>query len=89
MHLLDRMNPIQIPTEEPSEIFPIGSIIEDQNGRFLVLEFEKHKTAHKYKVKVLERFIPIPNHLKVHLRDETTLWILVLSQNLKHIMRVG
>ena len=78
-----------VPTEEPSIVFPIGAIIEDEKGRYKILAFEKQKDfLHKYKVEVLEQKIPIPSHLLPHI-DEKIQWLLVLPQNLHKIQRIS
>lgn len=76
-----------VPTEEPSVIFPIGAVIEDVKGKYKILEFQKQKTIHKYKVEVLETKIPPPPELKFYL-DEKIQWIAVLPQNLDKITRI-
>lgn len=76
-----------VPNEEPSIIFPIGAIIEDQKGKYEILEFLKQQNAHKYKVKILEQKMPIPDHMKQYV-DLENHWILVLPQNLGSIKRI-
>lgn len=76
-----------VPTEEPSVIFPIGAVIEDEKGIYKILKFEKQKAIHKYKVEVLKQKVPIPNEFKPFL-DETYQTLLVVAQNLHAIRRV-
>lgn len=68
----------------PSTQFPIGTIIEDPNGRMKILEFKKCRTGHAYKVEVLEWFLPPPDAVKAEL-DMKNFWILVLNENLDNI----
>lgn len=81
------MEQFKVPSEEPSIIFPIGAIIEDEKGKYKILEFEKQKHFHKYKVEVLEQKIPIPKLFQMYI-DEKTQWLLVLPQNLSNIKRI-
>lgn len=82
------MDPFAVPTEEPSIIFPIGAVIEDERARYKILEFQKQDKGHKYRVEVLEQKIPIPEQLKKYLDDTKFHWILVLPQNLDKIRRL-
>lgn len=77
-----------IPKEEPSITFPIGAILEDEKGKYEVLKFQKQDKAHKYKVKVLEQKIPIPDNMKMFI-DIKEQWLLVLPQNISNIKRIG
>jgi hypothetical protein len=81
-------NSFAIPTEEPSILFPVGAIIEDDKAKYKILEFQKQDKAHKYRVDVLERKIPIPEQLKKYIDDTKFQWILVLPQNLHKIRRL-
>lgn len=75
------MIPIGTP---PSTTFPIGTIIEDQNGRMKILQFKKCRTGHAYKVEVLQWFLPPPDSVKPDL-DMNNFWILVLAENFHKI----
>ena len=78
-----------VPTEEPSIIFPVGAVIEDEKGRYKILSFEKQKNfIHKYQVEVLEQKIPIPDHAKPFI-DEKIQWMIVFPQNLANIQRIS
>ena len=83
------MNPnwLNIPTEEPSIIFPIGAVIEDHKGIYKILEFKKQDKIHKYKVEVIKQKQPIPQNLVMFL-DPKIQWLLVLPQNLESIKRI-
>lgn len=73
------MIPVGTP---PSTIFPIGTIIEDPNGRMKILEFKKCRTGHAYKVEVLQWFLPPPDNVQI---DINNFWILVLAEHLSKI----
>lgn len=77
-----------VPKEEPSIIFPVGAILEDNKGTYKVLSFEKQDNLiHKYKVEVLQQKDPIPKHFKPFL-DEKFQMLVVLPQNLHLIRRI-
>ena len=82
------MDPFAIPSEEPSIVFPIGAIIEDEKAKYKILEFHKQDKIHKYRVEVLEHKVPIPEHIKKYMTDTNFYWILVLPQNLDKIRRL-
>lgn len=68
-------------------IFPIGAVIEDDKGRYKILEFTKQKNfLHVYRVEVLQEKIPIPEDIKQINGD--THFLVVLPQNLKNIIRI-
>lgn len=77
-----------IPQEEPSIIFPIGAIIEDNKGRYKIEKFEKQKFAHKYKVEIIELWNPPPQEVSMFF-DRNNFWLLVLPQNLNAIKRIA
>ena len=77
----------QVPQEEPSIVFPVGAIIEDEKGKYKILKFEKQQKVHKYKVEVLEQKIPIPDNLKFFIDDKIQT-LIILPQNLSNIRRV-
>lgn len=82
------MNWLEVPTEEPSIMFPIGAIIEDEKGIYKIKEFQKQDNLlHKYKVEILTQKVPIPLAIK-HRIDEKNHWLLVLPQNIKYIKRL-
>ena len=82
------MNWLDVPTEEPSIIFPVGAVIEDEKGRYKILAFEKQKNLlHKYKVEVLQQKIPIPKACRPFIDDKIQ-WLIVLPQNLANITRI-
>ena len=74
----------QVPKEEPSIIFPNGAVIEDPNGVYKILSFEKQDKIHKYKVEILEQKIPFPTYANVDPKNHT---YIVLAQNLSRIKR--
>lgn len=83
------MNAFSVPTEEPSIIFPVGAIIEDDKGIYKILEpMVKQEKAHKYKVEVIDQKIPIPANLRQFMIDTKVYWLLVLPQNLPAIKRI-
>ena len=75
------------PMEEPSIIFPIDAIIEDEKGRYKILAFEKQGFIHKYKVEVIQQKMPLPANAEPFL-DEKIQWLLVLPQNIDKITRI-
>lgn len=80
---------LKVPTEEPSIVFPIGAIIEDEKGIYKIIDFQKQdKVLHKYKVEVLTLKQQIPIHLRPFLDDKIQ-WLLVLPQNLHAIKRIA
>ena len=78
---------LKIPTEEPSVIFPIDAVLEDERGVYKILAFEKKDFVHKYKVEVLQQKIPLPKEAMFFM-DPKIQWLLVLPQNLPHIKRI-
>lgn len=82
------MNWNSIPQEEPSIIFPVGAIIEDNKAVYKILEFQKQDKIHKYKTEVLSQKLPIPDSAKPFI-DEKFQYILVLPQNLDKIKRIA
>ena len=76
-----------VPKEEPSVIFPIGSVLEDHKGKYKVLAFEKQDKVHKYKVEVLEQKTAIPKEFQPYLDSKIQTFV-VLAQNLAHIKRI-
>ena len=82
------MSWLEVPTEEPSVIFPIGAILEDEKGIYKVLEFQKQDNLlHKYRVEILTQKIPLPKELK-HRIDFKNHWLLVLPQKIHCIKRI-
>lgn len=82
------MSWFDVPTEEPSIIFPVGAVIEDATAIYKILAFEKQdKFLHKYKVEVLTQKLPIPDSVKSHI-DPNNRWLIVLPQNLGGIQRL-
>lgn len=77
-----------VPKEEPSVIFPIGSVLEDHKGKYKVLAFEKQDKVHKYKVEVLEQKAAIPKEFEMYL-DPKIQTLVVLAQNLDRIKRIA
>lgn len=80
-------NYFRVPQEDYEQQFQVGNIIEDQKGKYKILEFMKQEKTHKYKVEVLEQKKPIPEHLKMFI-DEKIQYIIVLPQNIPNIKRV-
>ena len=77
-----------VPTEEPSVVFPVGSILEDEKGVYKVLSpVSKQKVAHIYKVEVLHQKIPIPDDIKPFIDAKIQSYV-VLAQNLHAITRI-
>ena len=75
-----------VPTEFPSVIFPIGAVVEDDNGIYKILkEPEEQGFAHKYKVACLKQKTPIPNEWKLFLDSSC---LIVLAQNVANIKRI-
>lgn len=75
-----------IPTELPTIVYPIGAVLEDDNGIFKILsEPQVQGFAHKYKVECLKQKRVIPEELK-HFVDNTVL--IILAQNVAQIKRI-
>ena len=77
-----------IPVEEPSILFPVGAIIEDEKARYKILEEPRIESkSHIYKCEVLERSVPLNNHILMfhQLQQER---LVVLAQNMKTIKRI-
>lgn len=77
----------EVPKEEPSIVFPVDAVIEDQKGIYKILSMEKQDKVHKYKVEVIKQKIPIPDHMKPFI-DPKIQTIIVLSQNISRIKRI-
>lgn len=78
-----------VPNEEPSVVFPVGTIFEDEKAVYKIIgECVKQGTAHKYKVEVLNQKIPIPEHLKYFIDPKFQTYV-VLAQNLDKIQRIA
>lgn len=81
------MDWLRAPTEEPSIIFPIDAVLEDEKGVYKVLEFQKQEFMHKYKVEVLSLKSALPPSL-VRYNMNKIQWLLVMPQNLHAIKRI-
>lgn len=75
-----------MPKEPPSILYPIGAIIEDDNGVYKILsEPVVQGFAHKYKVECLKQKAPIPEEWKLFL---DTSKLIILAQNIANIKRI-
>ena len=80
---------ITICKTEPSIVFPVGAVIEDQNGIMeILIRYPKARVGHTYKVKVLEWKIPPPEGVKQHLDDPNEIHICVFEENIANIKRI-
>lgn len=70
-----------------SQIFPIGAIIEDEKGKYKILEFQKQDLVSKYKVEVLQQKIQPPKDLVMFL-DPKIQWLILSPQILPTITRL-
>ena len=78
----------EVPKEEPSIIFPVGAILEDEKGVYKILKpVDKQKVAHCYTVEMIQEKIPISEHMKPFL-DTKKMTFVVLAQNLHKIKRI-
>jgi len=86
---MSRMEWFQVPKEEPSVTFEVGTILEDTKGVYKVLSGPvKQKVAHLYKVEVLQQKEPIPDELKIFI-DPKIQTLVILAQNLDKIKRIS
>lgn len=78
-----------VPKEEPSIIFPVGAILEDDKAVYKILSGpDVQKVAHVYKAEVLHQKIPIPEDLKMFI-DPKIQSLVILSQNVDKIKRIS
>ena len=75
-----------VPTEFPSITYPIGAVLEDDNGVYKILsEPEVQGFAHKYKVECLKQKKDIPQEWKPFVNTSI---LIVLAQNVANIKRI-
>jgi hypothetical protein len=75
---------LQVYSEMPSVIYPIGAILEDEKMIMKVLEFKEVRTAHSYKVEVLQWKVMPPELIQRHMDMKTT-WILITPYSIPKI----
>ena len=81
----------RVPKEEPSTIFPVGAVIEDERGRYKIKGFTKHSykggVTHQYRVETLIQKQPLPDEVKKKL-NPADFTLVVLPQSLEKIVRI-
>lgn len=80
---------IPIGKTEPSIVFPVGAIIEDQMMIAEILhKYHKTRSGHMYKVKVHKWKIEVPQGIQQHLEKPDEICICVFEENMANIKRI-